>query len=189
MTTTTTTTTAATQPFSGTYAVDAAHSTLGFAVRHMNVSLFRATFGNLEGRLEHDGGTTKLSGTAAVESISIQDPPEFRQHVVYNADFFDAHNHPAITATADGIRFGDDGTVDVEGELTIRGITKPVSATGTYRAPLEDPFGGRRAALELTATVDRRDWGLDWQTPLPNGDDALDYTVELTASIELVEEG
>lgn len=181
-------TTTATPPLTGTYVVDAAHSTISFAVRHMGVSLFRATFTEVEGRLEADGTSVQLTGSAPVESVSIQSPAEFREHVIYGDDFFDGKNHPQITAQSSEVSFHDDGTVTLQGELTIRGVTKPVTAEGTYRPALEDPFGGKRAALELTATVDRSDWGISWQAPLPNGGDALDNSVELSASIELVEE-
>lgn len=75
--------------------------------------------------------------------------------------------------------------------MTLRGVTRPVAATGRYQSPIEDPFGSIRAALEFTTTtttIDRRDWGMDWQAPLPGGGDALGNLVELTASLELVKE-
>ena len=72
----------------------------------------------------------------------------------------------------------------MSGELTIRGISHPVTATGTFTPPTEDPFGGHRAGLELAASIDRKDWGMNWQAPLPGGGDALGWEVEVTAQLE-----
>ena len=71
-------------------------------------------------------------------------------------------------------------------ELTIRGATRTISAHGTYQPTREDPFGGRRAGLELRVTVDRRSWDMNWQMPLPDGSDALGWDVEITAQLELI---
>jgi polyisoprenoid-binding protein YceI len=177
-----------TRPFAGSFVVDPVHSSVEFAVRHLGVSLFRAHFEELTARLVAGDARTRFEGTAPVESLSIRSPREFRDHVVYGTDFFDAHNHPEIGIAADDVALHEDGTATVRAELTIRGITHPVTATGTHHGPVEDLRGQLRAALELTATVDRRDWGLDWQASLPSGGDALGNEVQLSAHLELVEE-
>jgi polyisoprenoid-binding protein YceI len=179
--------TTATQAFAGTFVADPVHSSVEFAVRHMKVSLFRARFEDLTARVVVDTDGARIDGRVPVESISIRNP-QFRDHVVHGADFFDAGNHPEIIVHADDITLAEDGTATVRGELTIRGVTRPVTATGSYQVPIEDPFGKRRGALVLTATVDRRDWGMDYQNPLPAGGDALGYEVQLSAHLELVEE-
>lgn len=178
-----------TQPFTGTFAADPAHSSFAFTVTHMKVSLFRAWFDAVEARLVAGDDGVRLQGAARVESVSIRTPREFRDHVVHGADFFDATNHPEITVRADDLRFDSDGALTARGELTIRGVSRPVTATGSYREPVEDPYGLMRGALELTATVDRREWGLNWQMPLPGGGDALGYEVEISAHLELIREG
>ncbi|MDQ3178471.1 MAG: YceI family protein [Actinomycetota bacterium] len=178
-----------TQALDGTFTADPIHSSLQFSLRHMGVSMFRASFDDLDARVVADDQGLRLEGSVKAESISIKQPPEFREHVLYGADFLDANTHPDITFRSADVRLGDDGTVSGAGELTIKGITKPITATGTYRAPIEDPFGSERAALEITATVDRREWAMDWQAPLPKGGDALGYDVQLTAHIELVRDG
>ena len=177
--------TASTLPFAGTFVVDPVHSTVEFAVRHMGVSLFRARFEEVAARLVVADAGARLEGSAPVESLSIRTPREFRDHVVHGADFFDAGNHPEITVAADVV-LDADGTAAVQAELTIRGTTRPVTATGTYHAPVVGLDNRLRGALELTATVDRRDWGLDWQAPLPAGGDALGNEVRLSAHLELV---
>lgn len=177
-----------TQPFTGTFVADPAHSSFDFTVRHMKVSLFRARFDDVDARFVADSGGVRLDGGARVESISIRSPQEFRDHVVHSPEFFDAGSHPEITVHSRDVRFGEDGTVVVDGELTIRGVTRPVTAAGTFHPAVEDPYGSMRAALQLTATVDRREWGMNWQAPLPAGGDALGYEVQLSAHLELVEQ-
>jgi polyisoprenoid-binding protein YceI len=173
-------------PFSGTYDIDRTHSSVQFAVTHI-VSTFRASFDGVEGRLvsNHDG--TMLEASTPVESLSILDPPEFREHVVRGDDFFHADAHPDLSFHSTDIELREDGSAIVNGELTIRGITRLVIAEGSYRPPTADPFGTVRAALALHATVDRRDWDLSWQLPLPDGGDAVGWDVELTAELEFVE--
>lgn len=178
----------AAQPFAGVFKGDRAHSSFLFGVRHMTVSTFRGSFDEVEARLVGDDSGLRLEGGARVESISITDPPEFREHVVRGADFFDADNHPEIRFRSEKIELAEDGSARVEGELTIKGISRTLVATGSYRPPLEDPFGSLRAALELRALADRRDWDLTWQIALPDGGDALGWAVELTVQLELVKE-
>ncbi len=177
-----------TLPFTGTFVADPVHSTFQFAIRHMGVSVFKATFDDVDVRVVANEDGAELEGSVRAESISIKDPPEFREHVVYGADFLDARNHPEITFRSVDVHFGDDGTVTGRGELTVKGITKPVTAAGTYQAPVEDPYGNLRAALELDTTVDRREWGMDWQAPLPKGGDVLAYDVRLTIQVELIQQ-
>ena len=179
----------ATQPFAGTFIADPNHSSFMFAVRHMKVSTFRAGFGDVEARLVGDDTGVSLEGRARAESISIGNPPEFREHVLNGEEFFDAGNHPEIVFRSTSVELGEDGRARVDGELEIKGISRPLSAVGSYEPPVEDPYGLKRTALELKATVDRRDWGMGWQMPLPNGGDVLGYEVELTVQLELISEG
>jgi polyisoprenoid-binding protein YceI len=175
-------------PFAGIYELDRAHSSVQFAVKHI-VSTFRASFDDVEGSLVADGAAATLTASARVESVSIGDPAEFREHVVHGEDFFQADVHPALVFRSTDVDLHDDGSALVTGELVIRGISRTITAVGSYRAPTRDPFGSLRAALELRATIDRRDWGLNWQLPLPDGGDAVGWNVELTAELELVEAG
>jgi polyisoprenoid-binding protein YceI len=180
----------ATQPFTGTFVADPNHSSFQFAVKHMKVASFRATFDEVEARLSGDDPSAlALEGTAKVESISIRNPPEFREHVVRGEDFFAADAHPEITFRSSKVALADDGTATVDGELVIKGIAKPLSATGTYQPPIEDPYGSLRTAFELHATVDRREWGLSWQAPLPKGGDVLGWDVGITVHLELIKQG
>jgi len=121
-----------------------------------------------------------------VESISIKNPPQFREHVVDGADFFDATNHPTITFRSGAVTLEADGTFTGDGTLTMRGVSKDVAVIGTYQPLVEDPYGAHRTAVEFSTTVDRREWGMDWQMALPGGADALGCEVVLTAHVELL---
>jgi polyisoprenoid-binding protein YceI len=170
-------------PLAGTYTADPVHSSFGFAVRYQGVSLFRGTLDDVTATLA--GG--RLEGTAKVESISIRTPEQFRAHVL-SAEFFDAENHPEVRFVSTDVDLADDGSARVDGELTIKGITRPVRATGTWTAPAPDAFGNTRGHLNLDAVIDRTQWDMNWNMALPSGGNVLANEVTLTVDISLLEQ-
>jgi polyisoprenoid-binding protein YceI len=170
-------------PLAGTYNADPIHSSFGFAVRYQGVSVFRGTLDGVTASLS--GG--RLEGTAQVESISIRQPEQFRAHVL-SAEFFDASEHPEVTYASTELDLREDGTAVVKGDLTIKGITNPVEATGTWTAPASDAFGNTRGHLNLEAVIDRTQWDMNWNMPLPSGGNVLNNEVALTVEISLVEQ-
>ena len=176
--------TTATAPLlAGNYNADPVHSSFGFAVRYQGVSLFKGTLSDVVASVT-DG---RLEGTAEVESISIRTPDQFRQHVL-SAEFFDAANHPEVTFTSNDLDLREDGTATVAGELTIKGITRPVQATGTWIAPAADAFGNTRGHLNLEAVIDRTEFDMNWNMALPSGGNVLANDVTLTVELSLVEQ-
>ena len=175
-----------TRRLAGIYELDQAHSSIGFGIAHMSLATFRASFGAVEARLVSEEGAVALEGRTRAESVSIGDPPEFREHVVHGRDFLQADDHPELTFRSTAVELRGDGGATVRGELAIRGIGRDVTLEGRYRGPIEDPSGGERVALELRGTGDRRAWEIDWQMQLPDGADALGWEVELSADLELV---
>jgi polyisoprenoid-binding protein YceI len=175
--------TTTTAPLAGTFTADPVHSSFGFAVRYQGVSLFKGTLDEVDAKLT-DG---RLEGAAKAESISIRTPEQFRAHVL-GAEFFDAQNHPTVDFRSNTIELNDDGTAKVEGELTIKGITRPVSAAGTWIAPTADAFGSNRGHLNLEAQIDRTEFDMNWNAPLPSGGKALANEVTLTVELSLVEQ-
>jgi polyisoprenoid-binding protein YceI len=167
----------------GTFNADPIHSSFGFAVKYQNVSLFRGTLGEVAATLV-DG---KLEGTAQVESISIRTPEQFRAHVL-SPEFFDVENHPTVTFVSNDLDLADDGTAKATGDLTIRGVTNTVTATGTWAPPSADAFGNTRAHLQLETVIDRTSFGLNWNMPLPAGGNALANDVTLTVDVALVQQ-
>jgi polyisoprenoid-binding protein YceI len=177
--------TTATTPFAGTFDADPVHSSFGFAVRYQGVSLFRGTLDEVSASLIADDAGTRVEGVAQVESISVRTPEQFRAHVL-SEEFFDAANHPEIKFVSSDVELNEDGTAKLNGELTIKGITQPVVAAGTWTAPESDAFGGTRGHLNLEAIVDRTKYDMNWNMPLPSGGNALANDVTLTVDVSLV---
>jgi polyisoprenoid-binding protein YceI len=167
----------------GTYVADPVHSSFGFGVRYQGVSLFKGTLSDVTATLA-DG---RLEGSAQVESISIRSPEQFRAHVL-GEEFFDAERHPEVRFTSTDVELRDDGSATVKGELEIKGITNPVEATGAWTAPGPDAFGRNRGHLQLEALIDRTQWDMNWNAPLPSGGKALADQVTLTVELSLVEQ-
>jgi polyisoprenoid-binding protein YceI len=167
----------------GTYTADPIHSSFAFAVRYQGVSLFKGSLADVDAKLV-DG---KLEGAAKVDSISIRTPEQFRAHVL-SAEFFDAAKHPTVDFVSSDVELNEDGTAKVEGELTIKGITRPITAAGTWIAPEADAFGNTRGHLNLEAVIDRTEFDMNWNAPLPSGGKALANDVTLTVELSLVEQ-
>ncbi|HUH81467.1 MAG TPA: YceI family protein [Solirubrobacteraceae bacterium] len=162
----------------GTYTVDPVHSTFGFAVRHNGISLFRGQFEKVDATLQ-DG---VLRGTAHVDSIKTP-IVDLKGHLL-SPEFFDVEHTPTIDFVSKEIRVGDDGSVEVDGELTIRGVTHPVTAKGSFASGV-GLSGTDVVGFDLETRIDRRDYGLNWQAPLPSGGDALAWDVSIEAHLEL----
>jgi polyisoprenoid-binding protein YceI len=172
------------QPFTGTYRVQAEPSTFSFAVLHSGAFWYRGVFSDVDGTLTADGDGLTLAGAARVASISVQEPPELRAHLLA-PDFFDADRHPEVAFRSSDLALTDDGRVELGGELTIRGVTCPVRASGRWAPPRAAAFG-EVAGLELHTALDRRDFGFDWQAPMPDGGDAVGWEVAVDIDLMLM---
>ncbi len=170
----------------GTWKIDPIHSHVGFAVKHMVVSTFRGQFDSYDGALTADeDGAPRLEGHVDVDSIAVKD--ENLAGHLKSPDFFDSANHPQINFRSSAVNVvGEE--LEVEGELTIKGNTHRVSARGSVSGPHVDIAGNDKLGVELEAVIDRREYGLEWNAPLPKGGFALDNDVKLTVSLELVRE-
>lgn len=166
----------------GTWKLDPVHSHVGFAVDYM-VGTFHGTFSPVEATLEVTGATAKLTGSAPVSGVKVQDE-NLAAHL-QSPEFFDAERSPQITFASSDIR-RDGDRVEIDGELSIKSATLPVHLDGTITDPADDPFGNVRIGLDLGTTVDRTAFGIDWNNPLPNGEPALANDVTLTAQLYLV---
>ena len=162
----------------GTFQVDRVHSSLGFEVRYMGIAFFKAPVTDFDASLV-DG---KLAGAARVESIEVKDE-NFHGHLL-SPEFFDAANHPEVTFAGELEANGD--SVEIDGEITIKGVTKPAVLRGTLTGPLTDPYGNARYGLDLTTKIDRTDFGLNWNSDMPDGTKALANEVTLKAELSLV---
>jgi polyisoprenoid-binding protein YceI len=176
----------AVQPFSGTYRAQSAVSSFAFAVRHSGVFWYRGSLSDVAATLRGDGDALGLDGSARVDSISVVEPAAMRASVL-GPEFFDAQRHPEITFRSTALRLADDGRAEVDGELTIRGITRPVTASGHYAPPRQAGFG-EAAGLQLQTSFDRREFGFEWQTELPGGGDAVGWDVDVEIDLLLMRE-
>ncbi len=168
----------------GTYGLDATHSTVGFAVKHMVVATFRSSFKSFDATLVADDAGARLTGTVDAASIDIADP-NFKGHLD-SPEFFDVANHPTLSFVSSAIR-RDGDRLEVEGDLTIRGTTHRVVGTGSITEPTEDPYGNSRIGVSLQTKVDRTAYGLIWNAPLPKGGMALANEVTLNLELELIQ--
>jgi polyisoprenoid-binding protein YceI len=180
--------TATTTPVAvGNWKIDTVHSHVGFAVKHMVVSTFRGRFEDYDGALiAAEDGTPRLRGSVKVDSIVVKD--ENLAGHLKAPDFFDSANYPEISFSSSDLRLSADGEVEVAGELTIKGRTHTVTARGSLSGPHVDIAGNDKLGVELEAVIDRREYGLEWNAPLPKGGFALDNDVKLQVSLELVKE-
>lgn len=171
-------------PAASTWTVDPVHSTVGFAVKHMVVSTFRGQFDDYAATLTADAdGTLRLSGRVGADSIAVKDE-NLAAHL-RAPDFFDTERHPDITFSSTLVR-AEDGALVVDGELTIKGHTRAIEARGTITEPHVTLGDVEKVGLELEAIVDRTEYGLDWNAPLPKGGFALANEVKLLVTLELV---
>jgi polyisoprenoid-binding protein YceI len=164
----------------GTYAADPAHSSLEFTAQHMDISTIRGSFLKFEASLE-GGDQPRVSGTIETGTIDTRD--ETRDGHLKNADFFDVERFP--TASFSGTLVAPDKLV---GELTLRGVTKPVEMTANVTGPAVDPWGNSRVGIDLEGTVNRHDFGVSWNLDLPNGGKLLEDEVTLIASLSFVKQ-
>jgi polyisoprenoid-binding protein YceI len=166
----------------GTWALDPVHSTVGFEIAYL-AGTFKGHFREVDARLEVGETGASLEGSARVASVDVKD--ETLAAHLQSPDFFDAENHPELQFSAADIAI-DDGTVTVEGEITIKGVTKPTVVTGTVAGPLTDPYGRERIGLAVSTTVDRTEFGVSWNNPLPDGRQALADEVRILGELAFI---
>ena len=174
------TTVQTTQIPTGTWSLDPVHSSVGFAITHSGVMTFRGTFGEFDAKLVEG----RLEGSVKVASVVVDD--ENLAGHLQTPDFFDAEQYPELRFSSNSIaRDGD--RVSIDGELTLRGVTKPVEISGTLTGPITDGYGNQRLGIDLETTINRRDYGINWSAELPSGEPMLADDVVITADLALVQ--
>ena len=166
----------------GTWQLDPVHSSVGFEVPYL-VGTFKGKFREVQAQLVVDDSAATLEGAAKVDSVDVKDE-NLAAHL-QSPDFFDAERHPALRFTANDIEL-DSENVLARGELTIKGITKPVEVAGTLTAPILDAYGNERIGLELSTTVDRHEFDVSWNVPLPTGQPAVGDEVRIVTELYFV---
>ncbi|MFY9263869.1 MAG: YceI family protein [Solirubrobacterales bacterium] len=168
----------------GTWVIDKTHSSIGYAIEHNGESKFRGSFRDVDAKLEYGESGVKISGSVNVESVDLTD--ETRRGHVFSPDFFDTERFPTVDFESSEVRY-ENGEVVIDGKLTLRGETKPVTVRGTIGESFENIAGGKSLVVRLHTTIDRTQYGLDWQMQMPDGRDVLGNEVHIEADLELVD--
>jgi polyisoprenoid-binding protein YceI len=168
----------------GTWALDPVHSTIGFEVDYL-AGAFRGQFREVTARLDASDQTPVLTGSANVASVDVKDE-NLAAHL-QSPDFFDAERYPELSFESSDIE-RDDDRITVRGGITIKGVERPVELTGKIADPITDPYGRERIGLKLETTVDRTEFGVKWNVPLPDGKPALADEVKLVADLYFLQE-
>lgn len=162
----------------GTWRLDPVHSSVAFEVDYL-AGTFKGDFREVEASLVVEGESAQLEGAAKVASVDVKDE-NLAAHL-QSPDFFDAERHPELRFTAEDVSLRE--AVTVKGEITIKGVTKPVALAGTVTPPLVDYSDRERIGLKLTTTIDRTDFGVNWNAPLPTGQPALANEVRIVGDL------
>ncbi len=169
------------------WGVDPSHSSIHFAVKHMVIAQTKGSFADYKLKVESQGSdftTAKIELEIDVKSISTGTPD--RDNHLRSADFFDAEKFPAIKFVSKSMSKVNDEDYTLNGDITIKGITRPIEFKVNYGGELVDPWGNVRAGFTIEGAIDRFDFGLNWNSLLETGGAVVAKTVKLQAEIELV---
>jgi polyisoprenoid-binding protein YceI len=173
-----------------TWAIDPAHSQVEFAVRHLMISTVRGHLPAFTGSLSLDeANPAGAEVLVTFDAASIDTRNAQRDAHLRSADFLDVEHHPEITfrsVSAASATLEEGGAFPFEGELTIRGVTRPVTLQVTTAGRTRDPWGGERLAFTARGTIDRRDFGLTWNAALETGGVMVSDEVQVTIDVQMV---
>ena len=170
-----------------TWTADTAHSTVGFSVRHMMVSNVKGAFGKFTASVDGnpaDPSSAKISAAIEVASVDTRDPK--RDEHLRSADFFDAAKLPQMTFTSTKVEKTSATAAKVTGDLTLRGVTKPVVLVVEYTAPVKNPWGKTVVGASATGKINRKDFGVNWSKSLDGGGVLVGDEVTIQLDLELV---
>ena len=182
-------TTTASETLTGTYVLDPTHTRIGFVARHAMVTKVRGAFNEFEGTGYLDGDNPANSKVSVrIQAASIDTRNEQRDGHLRGNDFFDMENYPEIVFESTGVQQLDDTTFQLTGDLTIKGVTKPVTVDFTFEGTATDPFGNQRIGFEGSTTINRKDWGVNWNAALEAGGVLVSEKVTLEFEISAVKQ-
>lgn len=169
------------------WSFDTAHSEIAFSVRHMMFAKVRGAFGRWSGEVLGDGAIEGVRVDVAVDSIDTREAQ--RDGHLRSADFFDVANHPTMSFRSTALRGDPEGAFTLEGELSIRGNTRPVSLQAEFTGGGKDPWGNSRRGYRARARLNRKDFGLSWNAALEMGGVLVGEEVEVEVEVQLVRQG
>jgi polyisoprenoid-binding protein YceI len=172
-------------PAPGTWLIDAGHTEVGFTGRHFGLTKIRGRFTSVEGAVVIGEDPARSHVTAAVDLRTVSSGSEARDEHLRSADFFDVERHPTATFKSTGLTVAGP-TARLLGELTLKGITRPLTLDVDYLGHAADPWGGERAVFSASGRINREDWGLTWNMLLDAGGLLVSKEITLTIEAELV---
>jgi polyisoprenoid-binding protein YceI len=165
----------------GTWNIDASHSELGFTARHLMVTKVRGKFNEFEGAAKVADDVTASQVTAVVQLASVDTGSADRDAHLKSGDFFDVENNPTMSFTSTAV------TEDtLKGDLTIKGVTKPVEFDLEFNGLATDPWGNQKAGFEATTEINRQDFGLEWNVALEGGGVLVSEKIKINLDVQLV---
>ncbi len=181
------TTTTPSPDLTGDYTLDASHSRVGFVARHAMVTKVRGAFNDVSGTGHFDASDPSNSSlSVTIQAKSIDTRNEDRDNHLRSNDFFDMDTYPEITYTSTSVEAVDATTYRVTGDLTIKGVAKPVTVDFEFTGAAVDPFGNHRIGLEGTVVVNRKDWGVNWNAALEAGGVLVSENVTLEFEVSAI---
>jgi polyisoprenoid-binding protein YceI len=177
----------ATAELTGEYTIDTAHSRVGFVARHAMVTKVRGAFNQWEGSAHIDGANpANSSARVTIQARSIDTRNSQRDEHLRSNDFLDMSTHPEITFASTSIEQLDDSTFRMIGDLTVRGVTRPVSIDFEYTGSAVDPYGNRRVGLEGSTVINRKDFGVTWNAALEGGGVLVSEKITLEIEVSAI---
>ena len=156
-------------PKAGTWALDPAHTTIEFEAKHLMVAKVRGRFTEFEGALRIGDDPTQSSVTVTIKAATLDTQTQQRDDHLRSADFLEVDKYPDIAFASTVVEHDKDDDWKISGDLTIHGVTRPVTLKTEYSGQTADPWGGQRAAFSAETRIDREDWGLTWNQALEAG--------------------
>jgi len=171
-----------------TYQIDPKHSDAQFAVTHLMISTVRGEFHGINGTVVYDDAdVSKSSVNVTIDATTVDTREPDRDKDLKSDHFFDVANHPTMTFKSTRVESAGPGKLKVTGDLTLRGVTKPVVLEVTVpKAPIKDPWGLQRTAVSATTKINRQDFGVSWNKKLDSGGVVVSDEVEITLDVEMI---
>lgn len=173
-------------PLAGTYTLDKSHSTVGFVVRHLMVSKVRGSFGDFEGTITVAEEPSQSGVTATIQTATVDTRDEQRDGHLKSPDFFDAAQFPTMSFASTKVMPVRGSDWKVEGDLTIRGVTKPVVLDVEFNGAGGDPYGGKRFGFSASTEIDRDEFGMTFNMALETGGVMVSKNVKIEIEGEAV---
>ncbi|SEP76746.1 YceI family protein [Flavobacterium urocaniciphilum] len=171
------------------WVIDPTHSEIGFKVKHMMFTNVSGNFGTYDATIsteEDDFTKSSVEFSASIDSINTKNSD--RDNHLKSADFFDAENHPKLTFVASSFSKLDDSNYELVGDLTLRGVTKTVRLATEFSGLMKDPWGNTKVGLNIEGKINRKEWGLNWNSALETGGVLVGEEVKLIIELQLVKQ-